>query len=340
MGGFRRDRDSGGTELAANEIKEFVVRHNCSGMSLFHFLRRTLPCSMSRDVLALIVDGHVLVNGTPGDMQLVLRTGDFIEVDLAAAGDTPRAGREAAPSLDVLYRDDALICVDKPAGVPVIPDRRPKGPTAVEICRAMLKGEGLRPRPVHRLDKHTSGVLMLALKKDHAKALGELFEKRRISKIYLALVRGVPRPTEGVIDAPIGPDSRKVSRMVVNPAGGKEAVSRYKTLTAWRGYSLVEVRPETGRTHQVRVHMAHIKNPILCDALYGGGEAFHLSTIKPDYRIGRGKRERPILKRLALHAAELAFRSPATGRDVVVRSPLARDLEIVTQKIDKFAGLE
>jgi RluA family pseudouridine synthase len=341
MGGFHLDRDSGGTELAASETKEFVVRHNCSGMSLFHFLRRTLPRSMSRDVLSLIVDGRALVNGEPGDVQLVLRTGDFIEVDVSAAGGAPgarRAAPDAAPTLDVLYRDDALICVDKPAGIPVIPDRRPKGPTAVEICRAMLAGEGLRPRPVHRLDKQTSGVLMLALTKESVKPLGELFEKRRVSKIYLALVRGVPRPAEGVIDAPIGPDSRKVSRMVVDPGGGKEAVSRFRTLKAWRGYAFVEVRPETGRTHQVRVHMAHIKNPILCDGLYGGGEVFHLSTIKPDYRIGRGRRERPILARLALHAAELAFQSPATGKDVVVRSPLPRDLEIVKGKIDKFAG--
>jgi 23S rRNA pseudouridine955/2504/2580 synthase/23S rRNA pseudouridine1911/1915/1917 synthase len=317
-------------------------------MSLFHFLRRTLPRSMGRDVLGLIVDGRVMVNGEAGDVQMPLRTGDFIEVDLDAIENGPRgkgagkkgAGEKGNATLDILYRDDALICVDKPAGIPVIPDRRPKGPTAVEICRAMLAPEGLRPRPVHRLDKYTSGVLMLALTKKATQPLGELFEERRVSKVYLAVVRGVPFPREGVVDAPIGPDRRKVSRMVVDPAGGKTAVSRYRTLNAWRGYALVEVRPETGRTHQIRVHLAHIKNPILCDPLYGGGEAFHLSTIKPDYRIGRGKRERPIIKRLALHAAELAFTSPATGREVVVRSPMPQDLEILRQKIDKFAGPE
>jgi 23S rRNA pseudouridine955/2504/2580 synthase/23S rRNA pseudouridine1911/1915/1917 synthase len=307
-------------------------------MSLFHFMRRTLPRSMSRDVLELIVEGHTLVNGEPGDLQQTLRTGDFVQVDI----ESRRGHREkkSSDALPVLYRDGALICIDKPAGIPVIPDRRPKGPTAVEICRAMLEPEGLYPRPVHRLDKYTSGVLMLALEKEHVKPLGELFEERRVKKTYLAFVRGVPRPGEGVIDAPIGTDSRKASRMVVDRARGKEAVSRYRTLTAWRGYALVEVRPETGRTHQVRVHMAHIKNPILCDALYGGGEAFHLSTIKPDYRIGRGKRERPVIKRLALHAAALAFTSPDAGQEVVVESPLPKDLEILEQKLEKFAGRE
>ena len=225
----------------------------------------------------------------------------------------------------------------KPAGIPVIPDRRPKGSTAVEICRKMLAPEGLSPKPVHRLDKHTSGVLMLALTKDYVQPLGELFADRLVDKVYLAFVRGTPRPAEGVIDLPIGADRNKATRMVIDRARGKPALSLFKTLKTWNGYSLVEVRPKTGRTHQVRVHMAHIKHPILCDALYGGGDAFHLSTIKPDYRIGRGRRERPILSRQALHAAQLSFRSPATGKEVVVKAPLAEDLVILQRKLEKFA---
>ena len=321
--------------LAEKDIQEFVVRHGCSGMSLYHFLRRTLPRSMGRDVLSLIVDGHTLVNGKPGDVHAPLRTGDFVAVDTSFCR-KPR--REGPPErLTVLYREATFICVDKPAGIPVIPDRRPKTPTVVEICRAMLAGEGLNPKPVHRLDKHTSGVLLLALQRDAVPILGELFSKRRVKKTYLAFVRGTPRPAEGVIDAPISPDKRKAGRMAVDPSRGKPALSRYRTLVRWRGYSLVEVRPETGRTHQVRLHMAHIKNPILCDSLYGGGEGFHLSTIKPDYRTGRGKRERPILSRQALHAAELAFPSPTTGELVSVKSPLPKDLEILKSKLDRFA---
>jgi 23S rRNA-/tRNA-specific pseudouridylate synthase len=179
---------------------------------------------------------------------------------------------------------------------------------------------------------------MLALRKEFVQALGELFSERRIRKTYEAVVRGIPYPAEGSIDAPIGPDRRKASRMIVDTVKGKPARSDYRTITAWEGYSLVEVRPLTGRTHQVRVHMAHIKNPILCDALYGGGDAFHLSTVKPDFRIGRGRRERPLLNRQALHAREIEFVSPATGETVVVKSPVPRDLSILRQKLEKFAG--
>jgi len=290
---------------------------------------------MSRDVLGLIMDGHVTVNGAAGDLHMPLRTGDFLLIDIGACQD--RDERSYPESLDILYQDDSLVCIDKPAGLPVIPDRRPKGPTIVEICRKMFAAASLYPRPIHRLDKHTSGVLMLALKKEFVEPLGELFAQREISKTYLAFVRGVPHPPQGVIDAPISPDSRKMSRMIIDPERGKRALSRYKILKAWGGYALLEVKPETGRTHQVRVHLAYIKNPILCDPLYGGGDAFHLSSLKLDYRIGRGRRERPLLKRLALHARELAFRSPATGQPVVVRSPLPKDLKILKEKLDKFA---
>jgi len=290
---------------------------------------------MGRNVLAMIVDGHVAVNGEGGGVHQPLRNGDYIEVDMA--GCKPSAEKSDPEGLDILYRDEGTLCVFKPAGIPVIPDRRPKGSTAVELCRKMLAPEGLRPKPVHRLDKHTSGVLMLALTKEYVHPLGELFAQRQVEKIYLAFVRGTPRPAEGEIDLAIGTDRKKATRMVIDRARGKPALSLFKTLKTWNGYSLVEVRPKTGRTHQVRVHLAHIKHPILCDALYGGGDAFHLSTIKPDYRIGRGRRERPILNRQALHAAELRFRSPATGKDVVVKAPLPEDLVILQGKLEKFA---
>ncbi len=290
---------------------------------------------MGRNVLEIIVDGHVQVNGVRGDVHQPLRTGDYLEVDMAGC---KRPAEKADPKrLDILYRDEGVLCVYKPAGIPVIPDRRPKGSTAVEICRKMLASEGFSPKPVHRLDKHTSGVLMLALTKDYVQPLGDLFADRLVNKVYLAFVRGTPRPPEGEIDAPIAPDRKKATRMVVDRQRGKSAFSSFKTLETWNGYSLLEVRPRTGRTHQVRLHLAHIKHPILCDALYGGGDAFHLSTIKPDYRIGRGRREKPILNRQALHAAELAFRSPATGDEVVVKAPLAEDLVILRKKLEKFA---
>lgn len=324
-------------KLAAGKIKELVVRGSCSGMTVFHFLRKALPRSMSRDIVGLIDDGLVSKNGKPAVFEAVVRSGDFVTVDTTAL--LQRETKSDAPrELEILYRDEAVLCVDKPAGVPVIPDRRHRTETAVEICRRMLGDGPYSPKPVHRIDKFTSGVLMLALKKEFVQPLGELFAERRVSKVYLAFVRGVVRTGENVIDAPIGPDARRASRMVVYPPKkGKTAVTRIETLQSWRDYSLVAAMPETGRTHQIRVHLSHIKHPILCDSLYGGGDVFHLSTIKPDYHVGRGKRERPLLKRQALHAAELKFESPDTGRLVHVKAPLPDDLDILRKKLDKFS---
>ncbi len=313
------------------------MRNSCSGMTVFHFLRKTLPRSMSRDIVGLIDDGAVFRNGVPAEFQAIVRTGDFISVDTSAVKER-EVQQEAPLELEILYRDEGVLCVDKPPGIPVIPDRRHRTETAVEICRRMLGDGPNSPKPVHRIDKYTSGVLMLALKKEFVQPLGDLFADKRISKTYLAFVRGNVLPGERIIDAPIGPDARRVSRMVVNPTKkGKSAVTRIAPLVAWRDYSLVEARPETGRTHQIRVHLAHIKHPILCDSLYGGGDVFHLSTIKPDYHVGRGKRERPLLKRQALHAAELTFESPATGKVVRVKSPLPEDLAILKKKLEKFS---
>ncbi len=305
-------------------------------MNLYHFLRRVLPRFMSRDITWLIAEGRVTVNAEPGDIRTILRTGDYVIVNTSSLKER-KPKQRTVKTLEILYRDDSVLCVNKPAGIPVIPDRRPTISTAVEICRKMLAPEGINPNPVHRLDKQTSGVLMLALRKKSVQPLGELFSQRRIHKTYLAFVRGVPRPPEAVVDAPVGPDSRKMTRMVVNMENGKPAVTNYSTRTTWPGYAFLEIRPETGRTHQIRVHLAHIKHPILCDPVYGGGETFHLSTLKPQYRIGRGKRERPILNRLALHAWKLAFTSPGTNERVEVEAPLPKDLSILKQKLDKFA---
>ena len=116
----------------------------------------------------------------------------------------------------------------------------------------------------------------------------------------------------------------------------KPAISRYRILKAWQGFALVEVRPETGRTHQIRVHLSHINHPILCDSLYGGGDAFYLSEFKLDYRLGRGKKEQALLSRQALHAAEISFPSLNTGQAIRVKAPLPHDLAVVQKKLEQY----
>jgi RluA family pseudouridine synthase len=315
--------------------RDFHVRANCSGMTVFHFLRKVLPRNRSDSVALLIREGHVELNGTPSGGEQKVRTGDFVSVDafaMEAMGKKPKL-----ESLEVLYRDNAVICINKPAGISVIPDRHQVGPTAVQIVQQMVEKEGFFPKPVHRLDKWTSGILILALNKEYVRVLTNLFVERKIEKEYLAFVRGRPDPAEGVIREPIGPNSRRMTRIIVGGKLAKPATTHYRTEKLWNGFALMGIRLETGRTHQIRVHMSHMGHPIVCDSLYGGGDAIYLSELKVDYKLRKGKKEKPLVSRQALHAFRIAFPSPDTKKEVRLKIPLPHDLEVLKRKLDQWA---
>jgi RluA family pseudouridine synthase len=316
------------------KYRDFHVRPGCAGITLYHFLKRVLPRKHSSTAAVLIREGAVEVNGVPTSNDMPLKTGDLVSVDteiLEAA-----AKRPSKHTLEVLFRDEAVICVNKPAGVSVIPDRRQVGKTAVQMLREMLKEEGFNPKPVHRLDKWTSGVLLLALQKEYVEELGRLFAEQKVEKTYYAFVRGRPHPASGTIEEPIGPDSKRMKRMVVGSKQAKPALTHYELKKRWEGFSLLEIKPKTGRTHQIRVHLSHIHHPILCDALYGGGDAFYLSELKINYRLGRGKTEKPLLSRQALHAGAIDFSTPATGQRVRVEAGLPHDLSVLAKKLEQY----
>jgi 23S rRNA pseudouridine1911/1915/1917 synthase len=262
----------------------------------------------------LISDGRALVNGRRGRASDRLRGDERLAVELSAPPD-PTLAPEEIP-LEVAYEDASLLIVDKPAGMVVHPSAGHPTGTLVHalLGRAAARGESLgsiagvgRPGIVHRLDKETSGLLVVA-KTDAAQAsLMRQFGERTIEKEYLALVRGTPPAPRGRIEAPIGRHPRDRQRMAV-VGGGREAVTEYEVLAATGAHALLRLRPRTGRTHQLRAHLAYLGLPIAGDLRYGGG-------------IGPGG-----LARQFLHASSLTLARPSDGFRLHAWSGLPDDL--------------
>jgi len=235
--------------------------------------------------------------------------------------------------IDPLYEDSHLLLINKPAGLPTIPDRyRPDLPHA----RGILEKQYGRLWTVHRIDAGTSGVLCLARNPESHRALSMQFEQRTVEKRYLALLEGSPKPPEGIIKAPIAHHPNQAGKMRVHTKG-KESLSYYRVLETLGPASWAEIQIETGRTHQVRVHMAYIYHPLWVDPLYGRRDAFYLSELKGSkYRQSRFKEERPLLGRLSLHAARLSLQHPVSKENLAVEAPLPKDLTATLKQMRKW----
>ena len=293
-----------------------------AGERLDVFVARSLPELSRSRVRTLIDQGLVTVDGRlPAKAGVALTPGQRVQVTEPAPEQT-ELQPEPIP-LRIVYEDDDLLVVDKPAGLAIHPSPGHARHTLVNAILAHcpdlsgIGGEG-RPGIVHRLDKDTSGLIIVA-KHDQAHAsLARQLKERKVEKTYLALAEGRVEPPEAVIEAPIGRDPRRRKRMAVVERG-REARTRYRLLREVAGRSLLEVRPETGRTHQIRVHLAAIGHPIAGDRLYGR----------------RGGKE-TTLRRQFLHAHRLAFRHPRTGERLELEAPLAEDLQ---QALDAMEGM-
>jgi 23S rRNA pseudouridine1911/1915/1917 synthase len=296
--------------------------------------------SLSRTrVQALIEAGHVRLDGVPAaQAKLKLRVGQKIAIDVPEAA-APEPKGENIP-LNVVYEDDALIIIDKPAGLVVHPGAGNETGTLVNAliahCGDSLSGIGgvKRPGIVHRLDKDTSGLLVVAKTDAAHHGLSRLFadhgRKLSLTREYLALVWGAPARQSGTIDAPLGRHQIQREKMaVVSAERGREAITHWRLLEKFGAdrdgkpvASLIACQLETGRTHQIRVHLAHIGHPLLGDGAYGGGFKTKAGQLTPE-----AQQALKALGRQALHARALGFQHPVTREDLLFESAAPEDLE-------------
>jgi 23S rRNA pseudouridine1911/1915/1917 synthase len=291
-------------------------------------VRRLADLSRAR-LQALIEKGLVLVDGRATRPSTRLRPGQAVTVLLPAP--EPALPRAEDIPLEVLHEDASLLVVNKPAGLVVHPGAGRPGGTLVNALLGRVRdlsgvGGVLRPGIVHRLDRGTSGLLVVAKDDAAHRALVRQFASRAVEKEYLALVLGVPDQASGEIDRPIGRDPVHRQRMSVRAPRGREARTSWRIEERFDGAALLRVRIHTGRTHQIRVHLASIGHPVAGDPLYGG-------TRTPSSRRGEARAALASLERPALHAARLAFRHPATGERREFATPLPPDLAGVVGRL-------
>ncbi|MGA8673186.1 MAG: RluA family pseudouridine synthase [Terracidiphilus sp.] len=327
-----------------SEARTVLVPPEASGQRLDHFLATQLEGVSRSRVQLLLEQGDVLVNGAQPKASLKLRGGEQIVITGEPHPAPLKATAEDIP-LDVVYEDADLAVVNKPAGMMVHAgsgqneDARSRGTLVNALLhrfRALSStGGDLRPGIVHRLDKNTSGLIIVAKNDAAHAALAKLFSGRQIRKTYIALVHGYLEKDKGTISASIGRDPLRRTRMTVRPTeNARSAVSHYDVIrrltTRFGKFTLIRVRIETGRTHQIRVHMASLNHPVVGDTLYGA--AGQLTEQQPASH--KHDPERLRLGRNFLHAAQLEFQHPTSRKPLQLEAPLPQELEAFLESLD------
>jgi 23S rRNA pseudouridine1911/1915/1917 synthase len=300
----------------------FTVPDAQQGVRLDHFLVHQLSSGLSRArIVSAVKNGSIVVNGVAAKAGYRLKGGDAISGQLGAER-PDGAGPQAQPiDFTVLHEDDALLVIAKPPYLVVHPGSGNRDRTLINgllhrFSELAGVGDTERPGIVHRLDKDTSGVLVVARTAGVHRDLVRAFKERRIHKTYLALVHGIPDDRQGVVEAPIGRHPIHRKKMAIRPLDGRPALSRWQVSRIFDRFSLLEVVIETGRTHQIRVHLASIGHPVAGDRLYGAN------------------RPNEPFPRQMLHAWKLRFTHPVTGRPLAFEAPLPEDFAALLRALE------
>ncbi len=322
---------------AATDLRReisLIVGEGEIGQRLDRFLAEHISDLSRTRIQALVQHGRVRVNGEPGKSSQRVNPGDAVVIEIPAPVPS-QLSAEALP-LSILYRDSDIVVINKPAGRIVHPGAGVKRGTIVNAllhefgARGELSSIGgeLRPGIVHRLDRETSGALLIARNDAAHRALVEQFSGRTVRKTYVALVHGNLKENSGRIELPIARDLHRRTRMTTRRREGREARTDWRVLLRLSGYTLVEADLHTGRTHQIRAHFSAIGHPVVGDTLYGAPREAKV-----------GSRALPPLGRNFLHAARLKFAQPGTGKAVEVRAPLPDALGDYLRELGRAAGI-
>ena len=302
----------------------FIIKSGESNQRLDLYLTKRLPSSISRSrIQSLIAEGFIKLNDKPTKPHHKLKQGEKLTVIIPPLV-KPEIGPEEIP-LEIVYEDDQILVVNKPPGLVVHPAVGNYSGTLVNAllhhCKG-LSGIGgtLKPGIVHRLDKGTSGLLVCAKTDEAHQGLAGQFKAQEVFKKYVAIVKGRMAFDEGVIDEPVGRHPRYRKKIAVVQAGGRRAVTHYRVLERFEDFSLVELMPKTGRTHQIRAHMAYLGHPVVGDGEYG--------------------RRSQLIDRQALHAKTLGFHHPSSGQYLEFTTELPEDMRGAIQKIQGEKGSE
>ena len=315
---------------------EFAIPEDANPERADRILASHLPPGLSRSSVAkLIRSGSILVSGHPIKPSTILKPGDSVEIICAEPRSSLTQQETELPEFHILFEDPHLLVLDKPPGIVVHPGAgRPSGTLvdAVVCIRPEIVGVGEPGRwgVVHRLDRDTSGVMVLAKTLLVYESLCLQFREHSIQRMYMALVRGNPGQDRGIVDAPLGRHAKDRKRISTSTVKARRAVTRWTVSRRFRIVTLLEVRPETGRTHQIRVHLASVGLPVLGDPVYG---RIHKQQRSIDQTL---KKCVAIMKRQALHAATLGFQHPVTGQYVNFCSPIPSDMAEVIRVAGTF----